>query len=61
MPAEILAAKASIFKLNGNCFTDVQMALENALHHARENDLILVCGSVFLVGEVDSARLKKNH
>jgi len=60
MPADVLAEKAKSLGLTGKIFEDVQMALEDALLHAHKDDLILVCGSVFLVGEVDVARLKKN-
>lgn len=39
--------------LRGAVFSNVNSALLNALQHSGKNDLILVCGSVFLVGEVD--------
>ena len=52
LDAESLMRNAKRFDLNGNVFTDVNAALENALSHAHKDDLILVCGSVFLVGEV---------
>lgn len=58
--AELLAEKAASFSLTGKSFDDVHLALEDALNHAHNDDLILVCGSVFLVGEVDAGRLKKN-
>jgi dihydrofolate synthase/folylpolyglutamate synthase len=60
IPAEFLAEKARSFSLTGKSFNDVHLALDEALIHALKDDLILVCGSVFLVGEVDAARLKKN-
>jgi dihydrofolate synthase / folylpolyglutamate synthase len=60
MPADVLAEKAKSCGLTGKIFSDVQLALDDALLHAQKDDLILVCGSVFLVGEVDTARLKKN-
>lgn len=55
-----LAATAG---LAGDVYPDVNTALEVALAHAAADDLILVCGSVFLVGEVDEGMLsswKKN-
>lgn len=47
-----LAEKAAITGLQGNTFADVNKALQHALQHAHKDDLILICGSVFLVGEV---------
>jgi dihydrofolate synthase/folylpolyglutamate synthase len=52
LDAESLKLKAERFDLNGNVFDNVNKALQNALSHAHKDDLILVCGSVFLVGEV---------
>ena len=53
----ILKEQASVLKLQGAAYNDVNTALQQALQHARQDDLILVCGSVFLVGEVDIALL----
>jgi dihydrofolate synthase/folylpolyglutamate synthase len=47
-----LQAKASAFQLEGKTFEDVNAAIAAALHNASNDDLILVCGSVFLIGEV---------
>jgi dihydrofolate synthase/folylpolyglutamate synthase len=52
LPPTELALKAARLELKGNIFNDVNAALKEALQHANEEDLILVCGSVFLVGEV---------
>jgi dihydrofolate synthase/folylpolyglutamate synthase len=52
LDAVSLKEKASAFELHGNVFPDVNKALQHALSHAHKDDLILVCGSVFLVGEV---------
>jgi dihydrofolate synthase/folylpolyglutamate synthase len=49
---EQLANKAKTFGLEGNVFDDVNLALKNALEKASPNDLIIVCGSIFLVAEV---------
>jgi dihydrofolate synthase/folylpolyglutamate synthase len=38
--------------LKGKAFADVNIALQEALTHATKDDLILIFGSVFLVGEV---------
>ena len=56
MPEEMLAALAEKEGISGNTFPDVNTALENALQHAEKEDMILVCGSVFLIGEVDVSR-----
>ena len=53
LEAESLKHKAESIGLIGNSFADVNIALQNALQHAETNDLILVCGSVFVVGEVE--------
>lgn len=52
MPETELAEIAHESGLKGKPWTDVNHALQGALNHAHENDLILICGSVFLVGEV---------
>lgn len=48
-----LQTKASTFQLAGNTFEDVNAAIAAALRNATQEDLILVCGSVFLIGEVE--------
>lgn len=52
LDAAALAEIASSFGLKGNHFPDVNTALEAAKAKAGREDLVLVCGSVFLVGEV---------
>lgn len=49
---KILKELANKKDLIGNCFPFINEAVHNALLHAKENDLVLVCGSVFVVGEV---------
>jgi len=49
-----LADLAKQYGLKGKVFENVNAALKDALTHAGKNDLILICGSVFLVGEVNS-------
>jgi dihydrofolate synthase / folylpolyglutamate synthase len=48
----LLMEKAGMFGLKGKSFTEVNLALTSAKEKAAADDLILVCGSVFLVGEV---------
>lgn len=43
---------AANYQLRGESFSDVNTALKAALQHAHKDDMVLVCGSVFLVGEV---------
>lgn len=47
-----LQIMAKEFDLNGKTFVDVNKALQAALKNASPQDLILVCGSVFLIAEV---------
>jgi dihydrofolate synthase / folylpolyglutamate synthase len=53
LDAAVLQAKALQFSLHGNQYHDVNTALHQALNHASRNDLILICGSIFLVAEVN--------
>ncbi len=50
-----LMEKAERLKLKGHSFPEVNIALEFALQHAHPDDLIIICGSVFLVGEVNTS------
>jgi dihydrofolate synthase/folylpolyglutamate synthase len=51
--AQTLHTKASNYGLSGNSFGDVNVALQQALNSSFKNDLIIVCGSIFLVAEVN--------
>ncbi|HNA15596.1 MAG TPA: folylpolyglutamate synthase/dihydrofolate synthase family protein [Ferruginibacter sp.] len=53
MPAEELKLKAAGFNIQGDSFDDVNAAIAAARKAAKPGDMILVCGSVFLVAEVD--------
>ena len=55
LTAEMLKEKAGKFNLNGKIITDVNEAIKEAKSKAHKDDLILVCGSVFLVGEANIA------
>ena len=48
-----LMEKAEKLKLKGQSFPEVNSALGFVLQHAHADDLIIICGSVFLVGEVN--------
>ena len=52
MPAEELKLKAAGFNIQGDSFDDVNAAIAAARKAAKPGDMILVCGSVFLVAEV---------
>lgn len=53
MPAADLEAMAALHNLHGRSYDNVSDALQMALSHAQTDDLILVCGSVFLIGEIE--------
>lgn len=52
LPEDVLHEKATAAGLKGENYGDVNDALKAALSNAAKEDLILVCGSVFVVGEV---------
>ena len=58
LPENELAEKAKDFGLQGKTFATVMEALQNAVDHPHEEDMILVCGSVFVVGEVNASLIK---
>nr|WP_294906423.1 folylpolyglutamate synthase/dihydrofolate synthase family protein [uncultured Lacibacter sp.] len=53
LPETDLQQKALACDLKGNTYDHVNIAITAAKAQASEDDLILVCGSVFLVGEVN--------
>jgi|SRR5579863_5084 len=57
LPETQLAEKAVKLGLKGRSFPNVKQALEAAVLKANPKDLILVCGSVFLAGEVNIKEL----
>jgi len=57
LPETELAEKAEKLGLQGQSFSNVKQALEAAVLKAGSKDLILVCGSVFLAGEVNIKEL----
>ncbi|HEX6182012.1 MAG TPA: folylpolyglutamate synthase/dihydrofolate synthase family protein [Chitinophagaceae bacterium] len=52
LEANILQQRASKLGLQGEAYGEVNAALKAAINAAKKEDLILVCGSVFVVGEV---------
>ena len=57
LPAKELAEKAIHYELHGESYNEVNLALSTAIKNADEKDMIVVCGSVFVVAEVDEERL----
>ena len=55
LPAIELKSIAANFGLEGKIYPDVNIAIKAARNHSNAKSLILVCGSVFLVGEVNTA------
>ncbi len=53
LPHKELQQKAKAFELNGESFDDVNEAIKAAKLNAATADILIVCGSVFLVAEVD--------
>jgi dihydrofolate synthase/folylpolyglutamate synthase len=53
IPHQDLLEKAKAYELNGESFDDVNDAIKAAKQNAAADDIIIVCGSVFLVAEVD--------
>jgi dihydrofolate synthase / folylpolyglutamate synthase len=52
LPAGQLLEEAKKLGLEGDVYENVALALDKALRKAANNDLIIVCGSIFLVAEV---------
>lgn len=58
MPAKDFQQMAKSYSLFGKAYDNVNDAAISAMQHATPEDIILVCGSVFVVGEVEVQRLK---
>ncbi len=53
-----LHTAASTYHLQGHHYPTVNTALQAAVNKAHKDDLILICGSVFIVAEVDITTIK---
>jgi len=53
LPEDELYQQAVAIGLSGQPYADVNSALQAAIAYSSPNDLIVVCGSVFIVGEVE--------
>ena len=49
---EILAAEIVKYDIYNQIIPDAKNAVRKAIEYASENDLVLIIGSVFLIGEV---------
>jgi dihydrofolate synthase/folylpolyglutamate synthase len=58
LPEDKLAEQAAIIHLNGHYYSTPNQALQQAINVAHAEDMILVCGSVFIVGEIDASQLR---
>jgi dihydrofolate synthase / folylpolyglutamate synthase len=54
LDASILQKKARDFGLKGETYLHVNDAIKDVLSKATKQDMVLICGSVFLVGEVSA-------
>lgn len=54
LPENELRNIAKGFKLDGDIFPDVNLALKAALTKPSKKDLIIVCGSIFVIAEVET-------
>ncbi|MCA0381664.1 MAG: bifunctional folylpolyglutamate synthase/dihydrofolate synthase [Bacteroidetes bacterium] len=61
LPAPDMQQQAAQHHLHGEVFTQVNDAIAAAMHAAQPQDLVLVCGSVFVVGEADLARWEEKQ
>jgi len=57
LPNKELKEKAGSYNLKGDLFENVNDAIKAAKQKANNDDLIIVCGSVFLIGEVDTSMI----
>jgi dihydrofolate synthase/folylpolyglutamate synthase len=57
LPESELAQKAAAFELKGHYYPTPNGALRHAVTVANAADMILVCGSVFIVGEIDASQI----
>ncbi|MBL7746362.1 MAG: bifunctional folylpolyglutamate synthase/dihydrofolate synthase, partial [Chitinophagaceae bacterium] len=59
LPEEELQEKALSEGLKGHTYVEVNEAIHAALSVAGNHDMIIVCGSVFLVGEVNNGSIRQ--
>ncbi len=57
LPKEELKKIAAEYLLNGDCFDDVNDAIKKAKLHATAHDVIMICGSFFIIAEIEQDQL----
>lgn len=60
LPEDELLEKAKTYNLKGEKYTEVNEALQAAIKSADKEDLVIVCGSVFVVGEVNFPQVSEH-
>jgi len=58
LDADSLQQRGAVYHLKGNSFPQVNEALQTAINHAHKEDLVLICGSVFVAAEADITRIQ---
>lgn len=61
LDAHILCEIANRYELQGTTIPSVNNALLSSIQHASKDDLILVCGSIFVVAEIDRAIFQQSN
>jgi dihydrofolate synthase/folylpolyglutamate synthase len=59
LPEDELHNQASRYKLNGKAYSNVNTAIYAASLNAEKKDLIIICGSIFLAGEISAAAIQE--
>ena len=58
LPCIDLQDQAGSNNLYGEAYKDVNFAIESAINQADKEDVILVCGSIFLIAEIDRKKIQ---
>ncbi len=61
MPVIELAEKADSAGLIGQSFDDVNDAVEAARLRSNKNDVIMICGSFFIIAEMNESNLTQSN
>lgn len=61
LDADILCEIANRYELQGRTISSVNNALLSSIQHASKDDLILVCGSIFVVAEIDRSIFQQSN
>jgi dihydrofolate synthase / folylpolyglutamate synthase len=61
LPVEQLITMANSYNRHGNSFKNINDALVAAKQNASAHDVIVICGSFFIIAEIDAAHLPNNY